>query len=176
MLGGDGVVTPTMRTLEQTQVGIFCAYDGTPSLCAPPRLYNQIAVQIAAQMGTGGVALARLLALVNLAMADAGIAVWESKYYHDFWRPVTGIREADPGSGPTGAGDGNPATSGDPTFTPLLLALGLSEFSLHPGTLLEVRRRIRECDLATLKKRVPALMRARDRSDIEAWVARACAD
>jgi phosphotransferase system enzyme I (PtsI) len=66
--------------------------------------------------------------------------------------------------------------AGDPTFTPLLLALGLSEFSLHPGTLLEVRRRIRECDLATLKKRVPALMRARDRSDIEAWVARACAD
>ncbi|KGM54547.1 phosphoenolpyruvate-protein phosphotransferase [Lysobacter daejeonensis GH1-9] len=66
--------------------------------------------------------------------------------------------------------------AGDPAFTPLLLALGLNEFSLHPGTLLEVRRRIRECDLATLKKRVPALMRARDRSDIEAWVARACAD
>ena len=65
--------------------------------------------------------------------------------------------------------------AGDPAFTPLLLALGLSEFSLHPGTLLEVRRRIRECDLATLKKRVPALMRARDRSDIEDWVARACA-
>ena len=64
--------------------------------------------------------------------------------------------------------------AGDPAFTPLLLALGLQEFSLHPGTLLEVRRRIRECDLATLKKRAPSLMRARDRSDIEAWVERAC--
>ena len=52
-------------------------------------------------------------------MADAGIAIWESKYFYQFWRPVTGIREADAGTGPTGAGDGNPATVGDPTFTPL---------------------------------------------------------
>jgi len=52
-------------------------------------------------------------------MADTCIAVWESKYFYDFWRPVTGIREADEGTGPTGAGDGNPATVGDPTYTPL---------------------------------------------------------
>ena len=52
-------------------------------------------------------------------MADAGIAIWESKYYYDFWRPVTGIREADAGTGPTDEGDGNPATLGDPTFSPL---------------------------------------------------------
>ncbi len=51
-IGGDGIGTPTTRTPEQTQVGIFWAYDGTPSLCAPPRLYNQIAVHIADQMGT----------------------------------------------------------------------------------------------------------------------------
>jgi hypothetical protein len=118
-LGGDGAVTPTERTPEQTEIGTYWAYDGTPSLCAPPRLYNQIAVQIADQMGSNGVALARLLALVNVAMADAGIAVWESKYHYELWRPVTGIREADAGTGPTGAGDGNPATLGDPTFTPL---------------------------------------------------------
>jgi hypothetical protein len=41
-LGGDGVVTPTQRTEDQTNAGIYWAYDGTPSLCAPPRLYNQI--------------------------------------------------------------------------------------------------------------------------------------
>src|SRR6266478_9461662 len=46
-IGGDGIVTPTQRTEEQTFIGIFWAYDGTPSLCAPPRLYNQITVQIA---------------------------------------------------------------------------------------------------------------------------------
>ena len=118
-LGGDGVVTPTARTPEQTQIGIFWGYDGTPSLCAPPRLYNQIAVQIADQMGSGETKLARLLALVNSAMADAGTAIWESKYFYQYWRPVTAIREADFGTGPTGAGDNNPGTVGDPIFSPL---------------------------------------------------------
>jgi hypothetical protein len=88
-------------------------------LGAPPRLYNQIAVQIAEQRGSNTVELARLLALVNVAMADAGIAIWESKYFYNFWRPITAVREADPGTGPTGLGDGNPATIGDPIFTPL---------------------------------------------------------
>ncbi|PYN11406.1 MAG: hypothetical protein DME05_24430, partial [Candidatus Rokuibacteriota bacterium] len=63
-LGGDGLVTPTERTPEQTETGIYWAYDGTPSLCAPPRLYNQITVRIADQMGSDVVELARLLALV----------------------------------------------------------------------------------------------------------------
>jgi hypothetical protein len=120
-LGGDGLVTPTTRTAEQTQIGIYWAYDGTPSLCAPPRLYNQIAMQIAHKMGTDNdvTELARLLALVHVAMADAGIAVWESKYYYQYWRPVTGIREADEDTGPRGLGDGNPATVGDTTYSPL---------------------------------------------------------
>jgi hypothetical protein len=118
-LGGDGITTPTERTEEQSFIGVFWAYDGMPSLCAPPRLYNQIAVDIAKQQGTNGVGLARLLALLNVAQADAGIAVWESKFYYDVWRPVAGIREADWGSGPSGLGDGNPDTLSDPNFMPL---------------------------------------------------------
>ena len=117
--GGDGVTTPTQRTPEQTLIGTFWAYDGTPSLCAPPRLYNQITVHIANQTKLRPLELARLLALVNVAMADTAMSVWESKYHYDFWRPVTAIRESDPGTGPTGLGDGNDATVGDPTFTPL---------------------------------------------------------
>jgi hypothetical protein len=108
-LGGDGVTTPTTRTVEQTTIGLFWAYDGTPSLCAPPRLYNQVAMQIATGMGTDAADLARLLALVNTAMADAAIAIWESKYHYELWRPVTGIRED----------DGNPATTADAAFVPL---------------------------------------------------------
>jgi hypothetical protein len=118
-LGGDGRTTPTSRTEEQTFIGVFWAYDGTPSLCAPPRLYNQIAMTIAEQERLDAADTARLLALVNVAMADTGIAVWEAKYHYDLWRPVTGIREADEGTGPTGRGDGNSSTVGDPTFTPL---------------------------------------------------------
>jgi membrane-associated phospholipid phosphatase len=118
-LGGDGVITPTVRTADQTLAGTYWAYDGTPSLCAPPRLYNQITLEIAGLMRSDLVETARLLAVVNVAMADAGIAVWESKYYYEFWRPVTGIREANAGTGPTGTGDGNPATVGDPSYMPL---------------------------------------------------------
>src|SRR4030095_13064419 len=108
------------RTAPQTIIGIYWAYDATPALCAPPRLYNQITVQVANQLSTTSVIqLARLLALVNVAMADAGIASWDSKFFYKYWRPITGIRESDPGTGPSGTGDGNPNTIGDPTFVPL---------------------------------------------------------
>jgi len=52
-------------------------------------------------------------------MADAGIAIWESKYFYQYWRPVTGIRESDLGTGLSGLGDGNGGTTGDPNFSPL---------------------------------------------------------
>jgi hypothetical protein len=118
-LGGDGRSTPTERSAEQTRIGNYWAYDGTPSLCAPPRMYNQIATHIAGQMHSDVLETARLLALVNTSMADAGIASWDSKFHYAFWRPVGGIREADAGTGLSGLGDGNPDTHGDPAFMPL---------------------------------------------------------
>src|SRR5262249_22610395 len=80
---------------------------------------NQITRVIAVQQHNTIVQNARLFALVNIAMADAGIGSWESKYTYDFWRPVVAIREADTGTGPTGLGDGNPLTTGDTKWTPL---------------------------------------------------------
>jgi hypothetical protein len=119
-LGGDGAHTQTSRNDEQTTIGTYWAYDGTPSLCAPPRLYNQVLMTIADQMGTTDVVeLSRLLALANVAMSDAAIAIWESKFHYQLWRPVTAIREADAGTGPTRLGDGNDATVGDREFMPL---------------------------------------------------------
>jgi phosphotransferase system enzyme I (PtsI) len=58
----------------------------------------------------------------------------------------------------------------DPLFAPVLLALGLVEFSMHPGTLLEVRQAIRNCDLASLRAASRALLRARDRTEIQRWL------
>jgi hypothetical protein len=118
-LGGDGITTPTSRTPEQTIAGIYWGYDAQPSLCAPVVIYNQIAVQIGRERGLSIVENARMLALVNVAMADAGIAAWETKYFYVLWRPVSGIREADEGTGPSGLGDGNPATVGDRDWSPL---------------------------------------------------------
>jgi len=60
--------------------------------------------------------------------------------------------------------------AGDAALAPLLLALGLTEFSLHPATLLEVRRAIRDSDLGELKSRTDKLLQARDRAGIEAWL------
>lgn len=60
--------------------------------------------------------------------------------------------------------------AGDAALAPLLLALGLTEFSLHPATLLEVRKAIRGSDLSALKARVDQLLQARDRASIESWL------
>jgi hypothetical protein len=110
-LGGDGVTTPTERTAEQTEIGIFWGYDGSPGLSTPPRLYNQIAEVLSVQQGNTVIQNARFFALIDIAMADAGIACWDGKYDFNFWRPVTAIRRA--------GEDGNPATVADPTWTPL---------------------------------------------------------
>ncbi len=55
---------------------------------------------------------ARLMALANLAAADAAITVWDSKYHFNFWRPITAIRE--------GHLDGNNGTVGDLAWTPFI--------------------------------------------------------
>ncbi len=110
-LGGDGVTTPTMRTPEETEIGLFWGYDGSPGMGTPPRMYNEIAETLAVQMHNSVVQNARFFALINLAMADAGIASWAAKFQYDFWRPVTAIRAGD--------ADGNPLTTADATWTPL---------------------------------------------------------
>jgi hypothetical protein len=110
-LGGNGTTTPTTRTAEQTQIGIFWGYDGRPGLGTPPRLYNQIVRVVAEQQNNTVEQNARLFALANIAMADGGICAWKRKYTDQFWRPIMGIRNA--------GGTGNPATAGDPNWTPL---------------------------------------------------------
>jgi len=116
-----GSATSTTRTADQTIAGIYWGYDGTPGLGTPPRLYNQIAQVIAKQQHNTEVENARFFALINFAMADAGIACWNDKFTHNFWRPITAIRENDPGTGPTGLGSNNPylVGQGDVNWTPL---------------------------------------------------------
>jgi hypothetical protein len=92
----------TARTPDETLVSLFWAYDGAKGLGTPPRLYNQIVRQVADAQGNTIDQNARLFALVNAAMGDAGILAWDEKYRHDLWRPVVGIREHDPSMGPAG--------------------------------------------------------------------------
>ncbi|MEX2141785.1 MAG: phosphatase PAP2 family protein [Pirellulales bacterium] len=116
-LGGDGEITQTERTAEQTDIGLFWGYDGSIGLGVPPRLYNQIARVIAMHEHHTTVENARLFALVNISMADAGIASWYSKYAYNYWRPVVAIRCG--GSGESDDADGNEFTIGDEDWTPL---------------------------------------------------------
>lgn len=81
-------------TVEQVKVGLFWAYDGARLIGTPPRLYNQIVRKVAEHDGMPVAVMARLFALCNLAMADAGIACWEAKYRYDLWRPVVALRHS----------------------------------------------------------------------------------
>ncbi|WP_199693702.1 vanadium-dependent haloperoxidase [Sorangium cellulosum] len=93
-LGGDGAITPTLRTPEQTVIGIFWSYDGARRIGDVPRLYNQIARAVAVQKSNSEIENARYFALVHIAMADAGIATWDTKYNYEFWRPIIALRRA----------------------------------------------------------------------------------
>ncbi|MBI5582142.1 MAG: phosphatase PAP2 family protein [Deltaproteobacteria bacterium] len=152
-LGGDGIATPTQRTVDQTIAGIYWSYDGTPGLGTPPRLYNQIAVQIAEQMGSDFAELARLLALVNVGMADGSIACWHSKYAYEFWRPVTAICRASEDRNPMTVPDldwrpmGAQASNIEgPDFTPPFPAY-TSGHAVLGGVLFQILRKFYKTDL-----------------------------
>ncbi|MCA1995476.1 MAG: phosphatase PAP2 family protein [Coleofasciculus sp. S288] len=111
------------RTADETLIGIYWGYDGAAELGTPPRLYNQIVRTVAIAQNNNTDQNARLFALVNAAMGDAGILAWDQKYLYDLWRPVVGIREDDPSLGPTAIGSTNGSNSlsenSDPNWLPL---------------------------------------------------------
>lgn len=107
------------RTATETTIGVFWAYDGAKGLGTPPRLYNQIVRKIAEAQRNDIIANARLFALVNAAMGDAGILAWDDKYLYDVWRPVLGVREHDSSTGPTGVGGSDLDENADPFWLPL---------------------------------------------------------
>jgi hypothetical protein len=113
-----GSLTSTTRTADQTQIANFWA-DGSGTY-TPPGHWNQIAQNVVATMGRSLVDNARLFALLDIALADAGIAAWDAKYTYNFWRPITAIQNADK--------DGNVNTVVDPNWKPLLTTPNFSEY------------------------------------------------
>ena len=100
-----GSLTSTRRTADQTAASIFWQDSG-------PAIWNRVFRQLAASEVLDIVESARMFAMTNLASADGVIGCWNDKYYWNFWRPITAIRE--------GNNDGNPSTVGDPDWTPLI--------------------------------------------------------
>ncbi|WP_192499067.1 vanadium-dependent haloperoxidase [Skermanella pratensis] len=110
--GGAPGTLGLIRTPEETIVGTFWGYDGVRNLGTPPRLYNQCVRVISKQVGLNPTENARLFALVNMTMADAGIAAWKLKYEVNLCRPVIGVREAAHGFGKYGNSSGTTFAAG----------------------------------------------------------------
>lgn len=99
-----GSVNSATRTTEQTQIATFWR-------ASPTAIWNPVIRQLVAARDQDLSSAARTFALVYLAVADASVACWETKYVHNFWRPQPAIRRGDQ--------DGNDATTQDPNWTPL---------------------------------------------------------
>ncbi len=99
------------RSAEQTAVAQFWQY-------SLPPIYHGVLQSVAAAPGRSAAQNARLFAMASQAMDDALIAVFEAKYQHPFWRPLTAIRNGD--------SDGHDATQPDAGWSPLI------DTPLHP--------------------------------------------
>ena len=101
-----GEVNSAARPQDRTDVAHFYA------AATPVQVWNATAQQVIAERAISISAEARAYALLNMAMSDALVAVFDTKYFYVFWRPVTAIRAGD--------ADGNPNTDGDTAWTPLI--------------------------------------------------------
>jgi hypothetical protein len=108
-----GSLTSTTRTAEQTEIGYFWADSG-------PVLWQNALRYISRNYLNDIGESARMYALAEAALADAQIACWESKYFYNFWRPITAINLGDQ--------DGNAQTEFDPTWQPLINTPNFPEY------------------------------------------------
>ena len=100
-----GDISGLNRTEDESLYSRFWNFSTSPAY------WNQIALTLAERQHLTLSAKSRLMALVDLSVADAAIGCWDAKYTYNFWRPVTAISLADT--------DGNPDTVAGP-FTSYL--------------------------------------------------------
>lgn len=100
-----GAADSAVRTADQTEAAVWW-HDRRLTEWAIKR-------QLATTTRLGPLQTARMFAMADIANADALTACFAEKKFWSFWRPVTAVRSADT--------DGNPATTADPAWTPLLV-------------------------------------------------------
>ena len=113
-----GALNSTVRTPDQTATAYFWNANVVNQ-------FNQTMQNAIAENGMDLVDAAHLFAMGELTTADAGIACWDSKYLYLSWRPITAIQHADL--------DGNPDTTADPTWQPLLATPNHPEYPSAHG-------------------------------------------
>ena len=118
-----GAGDSTTRTAAETQSALW--WNDQTGTYTPAGEWNSIATSIAASQGDSMATDAQMLAELNVAEADAGIAAWNTKYDYNAWRPITAIPNANE--------TGNTAIIQDPTWTPLLTTPAFPEYVAgHP--------------------------------------------
>ena len=100
-----GAKNSTTRTQAQTDIARF--WETTA-----PTIYYPVVRSVTNAPGREVTQNARLIAVTAQAIDDAMIAVFDAKYYYNFWRPVTAIRNGDI--------DGNDATERDAGWLPFI--------------------------------------------------------
>jgi hypothetical protein len=112
-----GAVNSATRTSDETTIANFWSANVN-------RQWGMLTRNLATSLGLDVPESARWFAMVDVTLADAGIAFMNAKYHYLFWRPVTAIDPtsvANDGFGPVlGFDDGNPATVEQPGWRPLL--------------------------------------------------------
>jgi hypothetical protein len=101
-----GEMNSTARPKDRADVAQYYA------LAAPTQVFDLAAEQVSVAQHRSLSENARAFALINMAISDALVAVFDTKYFYVFWRPVTAIRAGD--------ADGNPHTEGDVNWTPFI--------------------------------------------------------
>jgi hypothetical protein len=108
-----GSLHSTVRTPAQTSTAMF--FSGNAMVQFNTALRDQVAVR-----NLDITDAARMFAAIDMSGADAEISVWRAKYVYGFWRPITAINLADT--------DGNPATSPDPSWVPVIATPAYPEY------------------------------------------------
>jgi membrane-associated phospholipid phosphatase len=87
----------TRLTPEQMRIARF--WEGGPGTPLPPGVWNEVALAYVKRDRLGPLESARVFALLNVAMADTGVATWDAKYAYWTPRPETAIRRLGLGHG-----------------------------------------------------------------------------
>jgi hypothetical protein len=146
-----GSKTSADRPQDRTDVARFYAAS------SPAYVLNMAARQVATAQGRSLAENARALALINMAISDAAVASFTTKYHYTTWRPETAIHNADL--------DDNPRTDPDFSWEPLIVAPCFPAYTSNHASLsnggAEVLRRLYgegEHDITITNSAFPALV------------------
>ena len=116
-----GSIDSTFRPQDRADVARFYAKT------APVSVWNLAAAQVAVEQARSMSENARALALMDVAIVDASVSVFDTKYFYDFWRPETAIH-----------------ANGNATWTPYIVTPCFPSYGSAHGSLSNAARKVLE--------------------------------